>query len=437
MIILKKFFLLTLIVLSLGCFSSTPIWVDERPNDLNYWHGIGFAKYSESNNPKMLAREFAILEVSSQIKINISSELDILTSDVNGSIDNVITSVMNSRVSLLLPELEFVDNYSTDSGVYFYVRLNKDSYYKAMERLRTNAKEIALNYIVQSDKKFGKGSLVLIQKAWQEIFPFNDEPIEVQYENQKHNLFSLIRKKQEEFADRISIKAIIKKSPIRTIIDRNNILTLEVLDDKSGKMLNGIPIQIVHNYKKNTFFSDRKGVIKYDIGTIYEKSTSQILFSVDYSKIFDDPENAKNILNHLKDFGSVKITVVPSRVLIRSKEKNLNKLMTSPILEPVIKEMFSDYVEYVNNKPDFYLYIDANTLVKSQAVDPGFPFFSYGNATVTFVDSNNDQEFFVSNLTDVKGGDFGSQRTAGIRAYDQMKKTIIQELRENLLGGKD
>ena len=70
----------------------------------------------------MLAKEFAIHEVSSQIKINISSELDILTTDVNGSIDNVITSVMNSRVSLLLPELEFVDSYSTDIGVYFYVR---------------------------------------------------------------------------------------------------------------------------------------------------------------------------------------------------------------------------------------------------------------------------------------------------------------------------
>ena len=134
----------------------------------------------------MLAKEFAIHEVSSQIKINISSELDILTSDVNGSIDNVITSVMNSRVSLLLPELEFVDSYSTDIGVYFYVRLNKESYYKTMERLRDNAKEIALDYVIQSDKKVGKGSLVLIQKAWQEIFPFNDEPMEVQYKNQNH-----------------------------------------------------------------------------------------------------------------------------------------------------------------------------------------------------------------------------------------------------------
>ena len=435
--IFKKYFPLIIVIILLKCSSSPPIWVDDRPNDLKYWHGIGFAKHSESNNPKMLAKEFAIHEVSSQIKINVSSELDILTSDVNGSVDNVINSIMNSRVSLLLPELEFVDNYSTDIGVYFYARLNKDSYYLAMERLRSNSKEIALNYIVQADKRFGKGSLVLIQKAWQEIFPFNDEPIEVQYENQKYNLFSLIRNKHEEFTDRISIKANINNNPIRTIIDRNNILRLKILDLKTGKMLNGIPIQIVHNDKKVTFFSDRKGTIEFDIGTLNEKSTSQILFSIDYAKIFDDPNDAKNILTHSKDFGSLKLEVIPSRVIIYSKERNLNKFMNSRILEPVIKEMLSGYVEFVNNKPDFHINIDANTLVKSHIVEPGFPFFSYGNASVTFVDSENDQEFFVTNLSDVKGGDFGSQITAGIRAYDQMKKSIAQELRENLLGMTD
>ena len=435
--IFKKYFPLIIVIILLKCSSSPPIWVDDRPNDLKYWHGIGFAKHSESNNPKMLAKEFAIHEVSSQIKINVSSELDILTSDVNGSVDNVINSIMNSRVSLLLPELEFVDNYTTDIGVYFYARLNKDSYYLAMERLRSNSKEIALNYIVQADKRFGKGSLVLIQKAWQEIFPFNDEPIEVQYENQKYNLFSLIRNKHEEFTDRISIKANINNNPIRTIIDRNNILRLEILDLKTGKMLNGIPIQIVQNDKKVTFFSDRKGTIEFDIGTLNEKSTSQILFSIDYAKIFDDPNDAKNILTHSKDFGSLKLEVIPSRVIIYSKERNLNKFMNSRILEPVIKEMLSGYVEFVNNEPDFHINIDANTLVKSQIVEPGFPFFSYGNASVTFVDSENDQEFFVTNLSDVKGGDFGSQRTAGIRAYDQMKKSIAQELRENLLGMTD
>ena len=102
------------------------------------------------------------------------------------------------------------------------------------------------------------------------------------------------------------IKANLKKSPIRTIIDRNNILNIKVTDQNTGQMLDGIPIEIIHNNKKATLFSDKKGAIEYDIGTIYKKSISQILFSIDYAKIFDDIKDAKNILTHLKDFGSLR-----------------------------------------------------------------------------------------------------------------------------------
>ena len=141
----KKYFPLTLIVLLFGCFSYPPIWVDERPNDSKYWHGIGFAKHSESNSPKMLAKEYAIHEVSSQIKINISSELDILTSDMNGSIENVITSVMNSRVSLFLPELEFVE-LPYDHPIYNIHYEIKNGLPKIHEHNNENPKGLGLIY---------------------------------------------------------------------------------------------------------------------------------------------------------------------------------------------------------------------------------------------------------------------------------------------------
>ena len=195
----KIFILIFLTNCFLSCYNKPAVWLESRPKDPEYWHGIGFALHTESNNPKMLAKEYAIHEISSQIKVNISSELEIITSDTNGAIDNIITSVMNSRVNLLLPELELVDHYSTGKGVYFYVRLNKNKYYRTIEKLRANAKEISLNYVIQSDKEFGKRSLILIQNAWQEIYPFNDEPIEVQYKNQKYNLFSLVRQKYEVY----------------------------------------------------------------------------------------------------------------------------------------------------------------------------------------------------------------------------------------------
>ena len=40
--------------------------------------------------------------------------------------------------------------------------------------------------------------------------------------------------------------------------------------------------------------------------------------------------------------------------------------MQNPIIEPVIKEMLNGHVEFVNIKPDFYLHIESNTLVKAK-----------------------------------------------------------------------
>ena len=420
-----------------SCFSSPPLWIDDRPSNSEYWHGIGFANHSETNNPKMLAKEYAIHEISSQIKINISSEMDIITSDYNGSIDNVITSVMNSRVDLLLPELEFVDSYQTDAGIYFYAKLNKENYYKAIERLRINAKTTALNYVIRSEKKFGKGSFYLIQKAWQEIFPFNDEPISVQYNNTKYNLSTLIRQKQEEFNDRVSIIAILNKNNIRTIIDKNNIIKIKVEDRNTGESLIGIPIKITHHDMSRTLISDRKGKIEYGLHNFNQRSTFQANFSLDHQALVDDLEDVQNILKLNKNIGSLKIDVVPAKVLLTTNEKNLNKLMRNSILEPAIKEVLSGHVEFVNEEPDFYVKIDANTTVKTKSVEKGFPFFSYGNVSISFVDAVNDHEFFNANLSNIKGGDFGSQRTAGIRAYDQMKLEIVQEIQESLSGIKE
>ena len=50
-----------------------------------------------------------------------------------------------------------------------------------------------------------------------------------------------------------------------------------------------------------------------------------------------------------------------------------------------------------------------------------------------FQDAKTDEEFFSSHISNVKGGDFGSQQTAGIRAYEIMAKQIVKELDEQLL----
>ena len=216
----------SLIIFFISCSKTPPVWVDSFPQDKQYWHGIGFASHSNEEFTKAIAKEYAIHEISSQIKVNISSEMDIAVTDFNGSVNNVISSVMKSRVELLLPELEFVGQHNTKKGLYFYIRLNKVKYNAAMVRLRANAKETALGYIKEADQNFGVRSLKLVQKAWQEILPFNDEPIEVVYDSQPFHLYYLIKSKFEEYSNRIKLEALIDKKIIRTLKQISNIQVL-------------------------------------------------------------------------------------------------------------------------------------------------------------------------------------------------------------------
>ena len=72
--------------------------VEFKAQDPLYWHGIGYAAFENNKNPNSLAKEYAIQEISSQIKVNISSEMNIVVTDFNGSIDNAVTSVMNQEL---------------------------------------------------------------------------------------------------------------------------------------------------------------------------------------------------------------------------------------------------------------------------------------------------------------------------------------------------
>ena len=124
-----------------SCISNPPMWIEKRPIDNEFWHGIGYASKKDESFMD-IARERAMNEIGSQIKINIKSELDVVVKDYNGSVENTISSISKSRVNLLLPELEVVNTYETKTGMYYYMRLNKALYKSAMERLKENAKNI-------------------------------------------------------------------------------------------------------------------------------------------------------------------------------------------------------------------------------------------------------------------------------------------------------
>ncbi len=78
---LRNTFLIFLCLIIFSCSSSSPSWLNLRPQDPLDWHGIGYAAFDNNENPNSLAKEYAIQEISSQIKVNISSEMNIMVTD--------------------------------------------------------------------------------------------------------------------------------------------------------------------------------------------------------------------------------------------------------------------------------------------------------------------------------------------------------------------
>ncbi len=427
--ILNIYFLVFYILFILcGCFSTAPSWVEERPIDKEYFHGIGYGSSNESNNPKRLARDNAINEIGSQIKINISSAMDIVVKDFNGSVDNAITSVIQSRVDLLLPELEFMGQYKVNDGIYYYVRLNKVRYKEAMGLLLENAKNTALEQIKLAEKNYSVGSFILIQKAWEEILPFNDEPIWVTYEGERISLYSLIKRKANEYINRIGYQSQSQINEMRSYVDRDKIIALKVFDNKSGSPLSGFPIKVLYPDSIFSIYSNSNGIIQYPFQDIGKSSTIAIKYIFDQNKLYEDLEQSDLILPLYPKTFSQTIKVVPAKAKIVSLEKNLNYVMDQNLIAPAIKESLNRKIEFVKDNPDIEININANTYKKSERIDSNYPYFSYGRASITFVDYNTNEEFFSANVSDIKGGDFSSQKIAGIRAYDEMVKQLKSKI---------
>ena len=426
---LRNISLIFLCLIILSCSSNSPSWLNSRPQDPLYWHGIGYAAFENNKNPNSLAKEYAIQEISSQIKVNISSEMNIVVTDFNGSIDNAVTSVMQSRVDLLLPELEFVGNFKDKYGIYFYARLNKSKYQASMARLRENAKVTIINYLRDAENEFGLQSFKIIQKAWKEIIPFTDEPIIVNIDGNDFNLYSLIKQKLEKFDRRIILKGKLEKELMKTFIDRNNSISIEARDANTNELLPGVPISISIFDTEQVIYSDEKGIARKVIKPIFNPGSFEIKFQLDKESLWSKDNHGLEFDPSLYSIG---VNVLPANGIIISSEKNLGNIMEQNIIEPFLKKMLNARLEYVESNPDFVIRVESDTEERSKRISDRFPHFVFGKALITFIENSNDKEFFSTQVSNIKGGDFDSREIAGIRSYDKMMKEIMSQLEKSL-----
>ena len=184
-----------LILISFSCSNKPkPDWLSSQPQQLYYWYGIGIVNKKNLNNDcRELAKNNAISEIASQIKLEISGKFKRVITENNLNLNDFSESIFETRTEDKFFDVEFVDYYEDRDQCAMLVKLSQDKYYKKIEEMRENAVKTALGLLEEAELEFSYQTFSYLNDAINEIFPYVDIPIEVEYPSGTGEIINIYR----------------------------------------------------------------------------------------------------------------------------------------------------------------------------------------------------------------------------------------------------
>ncbi len=427
----------------LGCSppTTTPDWIETPPRNNSYWYGVGVVSEPLTGEYRETARLRALDEIASQISVNISSTmLDVLT-ELNYNVSEYTESITKSRVDQNLQHVEFVDTYESGGKFYFLAKLSRKKYYDSINEYRRNAIETALGYLERARVLMGVDSFMNLWNAWEEIGPYLDNPIEVEFPARSGNKVNLYSTLKLMFADLVRQHELIpsvEQINIKVFVNQEKNFSIKCLDRNSGKPVANLPIvaEVVPDGTKLTSVTNVEGDAIFRLGTIMNKTQNQMISAgLDLVTLLDNSVVALAPSGQAKV--QIKLILQGPNVSVRSTEFNLGENLVTPVVAPVLKEFCVRELAAVFTAPgdsDILVNITVNTNAESEEPNEWGIYLAYADASIEFIDLRYGNQIYAKSITGIRGGDFSSVRKAGEKAIANLAENLYNNALPEILG---
>lgn len=158
-----------------------PLWVSSRPNNGFKFVGIGFADKNKGGNYQMEAKKNALYDLTSEIKVDISSNSVLYTVQNNNNFNESFNSLIKLTNNENLEGYTQVDSYENEKQYWVYYQLDRQEYanQKAVKKQQTITKAsnlIAASFTDENNKDFSACLKKRIQ-AFGVLTPYLSEEI--------------------------------------------------------------------------------------------------------------------------------------------------------------------------------------------------------------------------------------------------------------------
>jgi len=397
-----------------------PNWISSRSISSEYYIGIG--KASKSNlDYQAIAKQNALLDLSSEISVNISSESIFHQVDKGDSYREDYQSLIQVESQKNLEGYTMVASWESDNEYWLYYQLSKTQWTRIRADRRQKAINEAYSYYTSAENYLSEENLIssvhFAVKALDALHLYMNEALIHPKLNSPLDVLC--------FQFLVDVHSSVKFEVERGTANRELVLmgsdiSLEPFDVFVGNK--NVPFKIRSSFKgiPNRVLSDENGFVKARANSfdIYRKDHF-VQFILDWKEILNGA-NASVWLKSLLDFPQrsfkISLNTLWPKIAINSTELNLGETMSQSILlNETINYLKGKGFEIVDSKnADFIISISANT--------------NKGVANNTMHTSILEYEFEVKNTSGkviyqkqdraIKGVQ-ASFSTAGINAYER------------------
>jgi len=425
-----------------------PGWVSKRPNSITKYIGIGMAEKSSGNNYQNEAKKNALFDLSSEIKVNISSNSILNTVQSNNQFSENYNSMIKLSSADNIEGFRLVDSYENDSQYWMYYELDKEEYENQKAQKKQSLVDKAVNLInLSAEDETQKNYTNSIKKklqAFNLLMPYFNEDIKFQSKNGLTTVLDLTNSIQKNLQS-ISIaspKTYYTVKPYQNTYDN---LKFEIAYNEKMP-LKDFPISVSLENDKIKLMNEKittnlEGKAELSIKSVsLIENTIGISLTPDLNKLTENDSGSVFSVELLKKFIQIPelksgLKIQPIQITVQTTEQNFSKINESKIvMQLILKKMNLPEVVLTETAQtaDYIIECIANTSkdISSDALNSKFGIqLAKLNVQLNLKNAKTNEVIYTG-LADEIYGSGNSLDIAGINAYnsEQLKIKLYEAL---------
>lgn len=427
----KILYLLIILVVMGACSMSkqVPEWVEQRPYNNEYYTAVvRFNK--KAPNYVDLARDNALREISTQISVQIDSDIYLKETEANGIPSAELISQIKSSSRNKLKDIQLYGTYENDRDYWAYYRLSKSAYHA----WRVQQRDLAISQALKLMEEYDDASTGItagissLLKALELVVDFTDLDLTAAYRGNEINLYNELFSRLQSLPETIVINLDPQNINMVAKLRRTASVSLNVKYNKESRIIAASAFPLKYDFDSGagdiveTGVTDTNGMAMLVINRISSYSPQQSIYvTPDKAYWLQSLENPviKQMFSILR-FSPAKLNISvnkPRAFLIYSfdgkpgssyKDMVVNKLQNLD-MEVLTDIKASDYTfrieivshegEYVNNLRLYSATADAN--VELLDTRTGISLFSTTVAGIKSTGNNRENARKASELAAV------------------------------------